>query len=234
MNMIRNKLREKDGASILMGLLYLLVCMMVGTVVLTAATASAGKLAGQQESEQDYLNVASAAQLVKDRICELTYTYTYETTDTDPTPTPTETLAPNDKVILEGEVKGLCGILAESLNKNPAEDPAVLQDRLNNKAEATKPFQISRSGSTEWGIVYGRVGMKADGRIIVELWLGDEDIDQGNNHMAIEFCPDGPVKETRVEKEEDPSGGVVTSTVTTTTCSWPERGCTITKGRGEP
>ncbi len=231
MNMIRNKLREKDGASILMGLLYLLVCMMVGTVVLTAATASAGKLAGQQESEQDYLNVASAARLVKDRICELTYTY--ETTDTDPTPT--ETLAPNDKVILEGEVKGLCGILAESLNKNPAEDPAVLQDRLNDKAEATKPFQISRSGSTEWGTVYGRVGMKADGRIIVELWLGNKDIDQGNNHMAIEFCPDGPVKETKVENKEAPSGGgVVTSTVTTTTCSWPESGCTITKGRGEP
>ncbi len=230
MNMIRNKLREKDGASILMGLLYLLVCMMVGTVVLTAATASAGKMAGQQESEQDYLNVASAARLIKDRICELTYTY--KTTGTDPDPSGELTAATGD-VILKGELEALCGILAESLNTNPAEDPDDLQDELNDKAKEAAPFEISRSGSMEWSTVYGRVGMKADGRLIVELWLGNKDIDQGNNHMAVEFCPDGPVKETRVEKEEDPSGGVVTSTVTTTTCSWPESGCTITKGRGE-
>ncbi len=74
--MIRNKLREKSGASIFMGLMFLLVCAVVGSVALTASTAAAGKLARQRQNEQDYLTVASAARLLKNRVGTLTYTHT--------------------------------------------------------------------------------------------------------------------------------------------------------------
>ncbi len=252
MNMIRNKLKEKDGVSILMGLLYLLVCLMVGTVVLVASTAAAGKLAGQQKSEQDYLTVASAARLVKDRICKLTYTYTvtYKKTDSKPedtgklkvsdssdlpgSPDPVSDPADN-QVILKDSLTDLCDILANNMNSDSPSD----SDALNNKLKLhTTSFQIKyditgASDDMKWEIVYGSVSMKVDGRIIVELWLGDPSEDKGTNHMTIEFCPDGPVKQTETKNEE--ASGVITSTVTDTiTCSWPENGCTITRGRGEP
>lgn len=226
MKRIRSKLKEKDGASILMGLLFLFVCVMVGTVVLAASTAAAGKLTGQRKSEQDYLTVASAAHLVKDRICNSTYTYKKVSGEV-----PEQGLEASDgkAVILKEDLEGLCRILAENT------DASTLQSTLDN---AKKTFEVSCApgagmSNARCPIVYGCLSMKSDARILVELWLGNQDENKGNNHMAVEFCPDGPVKKTEVESKE--SGGVVKDVVTvTTTCSWPEGGCTITRGRGKP
>lgn len=222
MNMIWKKLREKNGASIFMGLMFLLVCLTVGTVVLTASTAAAGKLAEQQKREQDYLNVASAARLVKDRICNLTYTH--KQPDGSVPPTVELTASDGKAVILEEDLKKLCNILAEST------DPSGLQAALDAEK---KSFEISFSSAEglsveEWDTVYGSLRMMADGRLFVVLWLGDSDKDKGSNHMTLEFCPEGPEKKTEV------TGGVVTSSVVTTTCKWPESGCTITRGELEP
>lgn len=222
MSVIWNRLKKKNGASIFMGLMFLLVCVMVGTVVLTASTAAAGKLAEQREREQDYLNVTSAAQMLKDCICKLTYRH--ESKDGVP-PTVTLTAASGGEVILEKELTALCNILAENT------DPATLQSDLN---AAEQTFTIELEGGTdapagEWKTVYGRLSMKADGRIYANLWLGGTDESMGNNRMEIEFCPDGPVKQTKVTTTE--SGGVITNQITViTTCSWPKNGCTITKG----
>lgn len=233
MNMIRSKLREKNGMSILLGLMFLLVCMMVGTVVLTASTAAAGKMSGQQKSEQDYLTVASAAQLVKDRICKLTYTYkTGDGSDADFGGRLES--SDGEKVILESELKELC----ETLVEKPADGPVtpVVSESTKRSFEISCSSGADGAGSSdvELDTVYGSLDMKEDGRIIVELWLQDSNEADKNNHnyMTIEFCPDGPVTETTVKNEEDPSGGgVVTSTVTTKTLRWPESGCTITKGK---
>jgi len=229
MNMIRNKLRAKNGVSIFMGLIFLMVCLMVGIVVLTAATAAAGKLTEQRKREQDYLTVASAAWLVRDEICKLTYTYTKEG-ETSGSGELTTT-SPDGRVILKDSLKDLCDILAKA---DTEAGMATLQDQLKDK----KTFKIKLSDtSTKWDTVYGSLRMKTDGRIVIGLWLGDEDEttddstneENGNNHMTIEFCPDGPVKETQTVNKE--IGGVITPTVTvTTTCSWPEGGCTITNG----
>jgi len=217
MNVIQNKLKSQNGASIFMGLMFLLVCVMVGTVVLVASTAAAGKLAEQQKREQAYLNVSSAAQLIKDRICKTKYKH--KTDGSDP---PTGPLSVSDgKVILKPELTALCNTLAENT------DPNTLQSDLDaKKAE----FVINRkpgsaSPAEEWETVYGSLRMGADGRIFVELWLGKKDENKDYNHMKIEFCPDGPVKEKKVITTD----AGVTETVITT-CSWPEDGCTITKG----
>ncbi len=208
MNMIRNKLREKSGVSIFMGLLFLLVCLFVGTVALTASTAAAGRLAKQREREQDYLNVASAARLVKERICKLTYTYTDGESDSG------ELVASDastgGKVILKNELKGLCGSLAENSGADPSGSPEEKSFRIDLSSGSGSP-------AVEWETVYGSLSVEADGKIIVGLWLGDQAKNnaENHNHMEIEFCPDGPVKKT----------------ATTTTYSWPESGCTITKGK---
>ncbi len=85
------KLKSGRGASILMGLLLLLVCAMAGAAALTAAGSNAGRYTHLRQDQQRYLAVASAARLVRDELCGGEYTasaelreiYTHYTT-TDP------------------------------------------------------------------------------------------------------------------------------------------------------
>ncbi|MBQ9544902.1 MAG: hypothetical protein IJV00_07235 [Clostridia bacterium] len=66
---IIEKLRSNKGASLSMALLLFLVCAVIGAVVLTAATASAGRMSGLVESDQRYYKVSSAAELLEDLLC---------------------------------------------------------------------------------------------------------------------------------------------------------------------
>ena len=58
------KLRSEKGASITFALLIFLVCAVVSSVVLTAATASAGRMSQTAKMDQMYYSVASAAKLL--------------------------------------------------------------------------------------------------------------------------------------------------------------------------
>ena len=62
---LKQKLKSQTGASITFALLLFLVCAVVGSVVLTAGTAAAGRLSELAESDQRYYSVTSAAQLLR-------------------------------------------------------------------------------------------------------------------------------------------------------------------------
>lgn len=64
--MLKDKLREARGAAMVIALMFFLFCTLVGTIVVTAAAANAGKAAKMREEQQEYLAVRSAAQLVAD------------------------------------------------------------------------------------------------------------------------------------------------------------------------
>ena len=66
MKKIRTKLRSERGASISYALLLFLVCAVVGSVVLVAATSASGRLSGLAETDQRYYSVTSAAELIRD------------------------------------------------------------------------------------------------------------------------------------------------------------------------
>ncbi|MDO5111470.1 MAG: hypothetical protein Q4E65_04095 [Clostridia bacterium] len=66
MRALRQKLHSQRGASILVALLFFLVCMMVGGVVLTAAAANAGRLTHLRQDQQTYFILSSAVRLVRD------------------------------------------------------------------------------------------------------------------------------------------------------------------------
>lgn len=68
MERVRGKLHSRTGASMLIALLFFLVAMTVGAVVLTAASANAGRVTRNRQEQQNYLAVASAAELVKEDI----------------------------------------------------------------------------------------------------------------------------------------------------------------------
>ena len=67
-NIIMNKLRSQTGASITFALLIFLVCTVLCSVILTAATASSGRMSGITEADQRYYAVTSAAELLQELI----------------------------------------------------------------------------------------------------------------------------------------------------------------------
>ena len=62
------KLKSNKGASLSMALLLFLVCAAIGAVILTAATASAGRLSSLAEMDQRYYSVSSAAELLEQEL----------------------------------------------------------------------------------------------------------------------------------------------------------------------
>lgn len=80
MESLRKKLNSSQGASILLAMLFLLVCMMVGASVLMAAASNAGKIRSSREEQQNYLTLSSALTLVCDELTRVEYhgRYTYK------------------------------------------------------------------------------------------------------------------------------------------------------------
>lgn len=63
---LKQNIRSEQGASIVMALFLFLVCSAIAAVVLSAATAAAGRVAGLADADQKYYSVTSAAELVRD------------------------------------------------------------------------------------------------------------------------------------------------------------------------
>lgn len=66
MHEMKGKIKSERGASITFALLLFLVCAVLGSVILTAASAAAGRMAGMAEMDQRYYAVSSASELLKD------------------------------------------------------------------------------------------------------------------------------------------------------------------------
>lgn len=74
----RKKLKSASGASMLLALLFLFFCLTVGAVVLTAASASAGRTARNRQDQQNYLAVESAAMLLREDMEGTSFIASYE------------------------------------------------------------------------------------------------------------------------------------------------------------
>ena len=82
MNRINQKLRSRRGASITYALLLFLVCMVVGSVVLAAGMAAAGRMAKTAEMDQRYYSVTSASDLLAKELAGKPVTITRTRTET--------------------------------------------------------------------------------------------------------------------------------------------------------
>ena len=65
MNRISKKLKSQSGASIIIALVLLLVCVMVGSVILSSAAGNADKMRKREAEQQEYLALSSAAELIR-------------------------------------------------------------------------------------------------------------------------------------------------------------------------
>lgn len=80
MEAMKNKFKSRRGASILLALLFLLVCMMVGASVVMAAASNAGKLDSNKTEQQKYLTLSSAVNLLVDELEHVKYVGVYSHT----------------------------------------------------------------------------------------------------------------------------------------------------------
>lgn len=80
MNALRRKWTGCQGASILLALLFLLVCMMAGASVLMAAASNAGKIKSNKVEQQKYLTLSSALTLLCDELTGVEYVGIYSYT----------------------------------------------------------------------------------------------------------------------------------------------------------
>ena len=84
MYMMRRKLNSQSGASIVIALIFFLLCLTVGAVVLTAATANVGRVTRIQNQQQAYFAVRSAAELLLNEIKGTSFHRRTETWDKEP------------------------------------------------------------------------------------------------------------------------------------------------------
>lgn len=83
MKRLSEKLKSRDGASLLISLLVFLLCVMVAATVLAAAVSNAGKARSDRAEQQRYQTLSSAVRLVCDGLEEVEYlgkynSYTWE------------------------------------------------------------------------------------------------------------------------------------------------------------
>lgn len=68
MKQIHKKLSSRKGASIIIALLFFLICATVGAIILAMAQANLSHVKTERENEKDYLALSSAALIVKKRM----------------------------------------------------------------------------------------------------------------------------------------------------------------------
>lgn len=78
MNRMKQKLKSEYGASILLALLFFLICTLVTAVLLMAAASNAGKVRSNREVHQKYLAVSSALELVCEDLLSKEYCGQYD------------------------------------------------------------------------------------------------------------------------------------------------------------
>ena len=68
---LRHKLHSENGASLIIALLFFMVCIMVSSVILTASVANMGRIEKRRDEEQTYLAAASAARMLQDDFSDM-------------------------------------------------------------------------------------------------------------------------------------------------------------------
>lgn len=85
MGSLKEKLKSQRGASFLLALLFLLICMMVSASILMASVSNAGKHRSNLEEHQTYLALSSAVSALCDELNRTEYRGQYQYWETQQT-----------------------------------------------------------------------------------------------------------------------------------------------------
>lgn len=73
MKELRKKLNSQSGAVFVIALIFFLVCVVVGAIVVTAATMNAGRTEKRYDEQQAYLAASSAVQMLQENFADMTF-----------------------------------------------------------------------------------------------------------------------------------------------------------------
>ena len=209
MKAIRKKLSSNSGASITFALLLFLVCAVIGSVILTAGTAAAGRLSKMTEMDQRYYSVTSAAALLRDMIdnqsISVVETVTGGSSDAG-SGTPTTTR----KILFDGApVSAAESVLADAADRLCA-DPAPQSPFTRDLVLSVKDSEeFSMDDKTAGGLtVQVRETLSPDGTLTLDVGSGSDPDQKDSYRLRLTFSA---VKEQQVDTR------MYTDTVTTTT-----------------
>lgn len=83
MREIASKLKSRRGASMVVTMVFFLLCVSVSAVILTAAHTNAGKVRSGRQAQEAYLAVSSAARLLRESVGGCVYTVTAYSVSSD-------------------------------------------------------------------------------------------------------------------------------------------------------
>ena len=232
MQRICDKLKSKAGTSLILALVFMLVCAFVGAVVLASSTANVGRTEKLIADNQDYLSQRSAANLLLDAMFD-------------------KGLSGNGDIVLEcTEVKGADGSLqqlkfaaagdnstekmtelrrviyetavwgymdANELNANPTIENFIYQSGVN--ARTTDNFQVKSAPAT--------LSLSDPADASKEITARIRFSDKGDNSLIIDFGEDSKISvviKARVFSEPSGSGSITRS------ITWSRTRADIVKG----
>ena len=192
--MLKRKLRSESGVTLLMALLFFLLCALGSSVVLAAGSTASGRIAGLEQDQQAFYTVTSAAQVLQEEINGTSFTGKQET--------------PGEKSItipVYGSLSNLMNTAVESvyINGVPYEDTLTIRPQ---------------SMTDTFGAVKAAFTMDKDYNISIALSLNDAELSnkyqcvvtaKGNSHITA-------VTETRNDSE----GNDYPVLITTTDITW--------------
>ncbi len=231
------KLKDKAGASITYALLLFLVCGIVGSIVLAAGTAAAGRISQSVASDQRYYSVTSAARLLKDGLDGISNTIIFTGIETDTDDNPENGELDSSEIELENTVFVLYSQEEESQEEDSlteltyAElltaqlDPlsygsavlAGLKDEPEDAVELTLTTEDPEKESLKV-TVSQTIDTSADPPVI-KLDVSNSDTDNGTYTLRLTFTAD-VTDRTGKKKSKDASGNETVTLTQTKKITW--------------
>lgn len=174
MNAVMIKLNKKNGVSIILALIFFLICAVIGGIVLTSAYNNAGRLSHTNESQQAYLTVSSAAKMLRDTIDGMEFSYTVTKVEVLENDFLTDTKTTEDFAQAEGDFENIVISWAKKI-KEMKTDP---------ETKISLPPQTFTIES-DFGKVSGTFSMNGTYKISIVLWLGSDDSEQYKMTLTI-------------------------------------------------
>ncbi len=231
--MAARKLKSNRGASIIIALLVLLICVTAGAAALTAAGANAGRYTHMRRDQQRYLAVSSAVKLVRSELAGQSFSATATLNETvDP-----ETLERVYQLKSEDAVS-CTGVFDH-----------WLQDDLRRCFKAREiPADWWSEGGGSWedftGVTYDGLGIETDGdepllsqvkwsltladdyTITARFWLEDE----GKTYYPTVLTLPAQREETTTTERDTSVAGQRWVTVKTVAVTWSGDDASISQG----
>lgn len=194
---IKEKWNSSRGASLLIAMVYVLLALMVGIVVLTAASSNAGRVAHNRQEQREYFAVKSAVSLVQKNFDGASLEWKVTTNS-------------------EGERTTSLSITDGGLLEKKKSELSSLLEGKSSRIETNLSFEAKDSGGTDVKAIPQVEGTltieRTDGEYPVTVYLYCVGDDGGkSNPVTMQFTS------SVTTKDEE---GAATETVETTKITW--------------